>query len=156
MHAIRERAVSVRLPDGRVLVAGGGTPQPWPAPPIALSSSEIFDPVTKTWSVGPSLAEPHLGAPSVAASDGRVLVVGGHQSQTVEALHPGLRLVFLGERAHGLSRPRHRGSIERPHVEDVPRAARGEHAVARRDLVGVALPAAGDEGPDHGPAAHPS
>jgi WD40 repeat protein len=61
------------LRDGRVLVVGGyggiavGT----------LSSAELYDPASGTWTATGSMARPRVGHTATLLPDGRVLVVGG-------------------------------------------------------------------------------
>ena len=60
-----------RLQDGRVLVVGG-------LRKIGLTSSEIYDPMSDTWSVTESMSQPTRRSRwSVVLNDGRVLVGGG-------------------------------------------------------------------------------
>ena len=60
----------VLLPDGRVLVAGGG--------PELGASAELFDPVTGTWSLTGEMTVGRGGFfSSTFLSDGRVLLAGG-------------------------------------------------------------------------------
>jgi hypothetical protein len=77
MSVPRSGAVAAPLPDGRVLVAGGfyndGTTRHF------LSSAEVFDPATNTFSsagIG-SMTVPRNGGAAAALPDGRVLVGGG-------------------------------------------------------------------------------
>ena len=63
------------LPDGRVLAAGG-------VHPVLIDSSiysttEIFDPVTNSWSPGPELSEPRAYHSATLLPDGSVLLIGG-------------------------------------------------------------------------------
>ncbi|MGA9373369.1 MAG: kelch repeat-containing protein, partial [Solirubrobacterales bacterium] len=74
MTTPREHAVAAPLPDGRVLVAGGFDGSSY------LSSAEIFDPVTGSFSsagVG-SMTVPREGAAAAPLPDGRVLIAGGY------------------------------------------------------------------------------
>lgn len=64
------------LPDGRVLVAGGVMTNDG-GEAIAVASTELFDPITHSWSQGPSLATARTGHSATVLSDGSVLVVGG-------------------------------------------------------------------------------
>ncbi|MFI0923903.1 kelch repeat-containing protein [Streptomyces sp. NPDC021012] len=67
---------ATRLPDGRVLVAGG-TAVRSPDSERSLSSTEVFDPVSGRWTpTGPMLDARSLH-PAVALPDGTVLVAGG-------------------------------------------------------------------------------
>ncbi|NTU79982.1 MAG: hypothetical protein HGA45_11360 [Chloroflexales bacterium] len=75
----RSQHSATRLPDGRVLVAGGG-----PA-----TGAEIYDPATDRWSLADAMRVPRQGHGAVLLANGRVLVAGGNQdSQTVEIYDP--------------------------------------------------------------------
>jgi len=69
---------AARLPDGRVIVMGG-----YNASSLALSSSEIYDPASSTWSPTDSLKDPRVQFTATVLADGRVLVVGGISSSNV-------------------------------------------------------------------------
>jgi hypothetical protein len=66
---------SVRLPDGRVLVAGGFTYEN-PVPKI-WASTEIYDPASNTWTAAADLAQARYTHALVLLPDGQVLAVGG-------------------------------------------------------------------------------
>ncbi len=70
-----------KLPDGRVLVAGGNSAvsstDPTAFVTSATASTELFDPVTNTFSAGPNLAEPKTFHEATTLSNGKVLVSGG-------------------------------------------------------------------------------
>ena len=69
---------SVRLNDGRVLVAGGLAAKPGGGGLMALSSAELFDPVTGEWhSTGPML-EARAEHSLTLLHDGSVLAMGGY------------------------------------------------------------------------------
>jgi len=74
MHIQRRQLVSILLDDGRVLVAGGDT---GPTNLERLSSCEIYDPNTGTWSYTDSMSIARTGHAIVKLMDGRVLVAGG-------------------------------------------------------------------------------
>ena len=79
MTVPRTGAVAAPLPDGRVLVAGGSY-YDGSYPPPFLSSAEVFDPDTNTFSsagIG-SMSVPREGAIAAPLPDGRVLVAGGN------------------------------------------------------------------------------
>src|SRR4051794_20893514 len=78
MSTARTRTVVAPLPDGRVLVAGGVGLQCDPFCPF-LSSAEIFDPATNTFSLAGigSMSVPRYDAVAAPLPDGRVLVAGG-------------------------------------------------------------------------------
>jgi hypothetical protein len=61
------------LLDGRVLVAGGSSVQG----SGALTSAELYDPATGTWSATANMITIHYGETATLLLDGRVLVAGG-------------------------------------------------------------------------------
>jgi hypothetical protein len=67
------------LPDGRVLVTGGarlwGTS--WDDPGAILSSVELYDPASDTWSALPPLQQARAEHTATLLPDGRVFVAGG-------------------------------------------------------------------------------
>ena len=64
------------LPDGRVLAAGGVNAT-GDGDYVPLSSTEIFDPETNTWSPGPELSQPRSNHSATLMPDGSVLLTGG-------------------------------------------------------------------------------
>jgi len=78
-NAMNHRRLHVNvlvLPDGKVLVAGGTEDLDETLP---VFPSEIFDPVTETWTEGPSQASVRLyHSTSVLLPDGRVMWLGAH------------------------------------------------------------------------------
>jgi hypothetical protein len=69
-------ALVVRLPDGRVLVAGGVD---FPNGTSAVTrSAELYDPETNEWSPLPPMPAPRAGGAAVALPDGSVLLIGGY------------------------------------------------------------------------------
>ncbi|HEY7376218.1 MAG TPA: kelch repeat-containing protein, partial [Polyangia bacterium] len=84
----------ITLPTGKVLAVGGyngsgGTP---------LARSELYDPVTRTWSnTAGSLTDPRYDAVVTLLQDGKVIIAGGRQNDyaastqinTVETYDPG-------------------------------------------------------------------
>ena len=75
MALARPAATLVLLPDGRVLAAGGeyGWGEGFPS----YSTTEIFDPGTLSWSVGPDLSELRGSSSVTLLSNGRLLLAGG-------------------------------------------------------------------------------
>ncbi len=71
MGSPRSGHTAVRLLDGRVLVVGG---YPGDEPDDALTSAELYDPNSGTWSATGSMLRPHGGFPATLLRDGRVLV----------------------------------------------------------------------------------
>jgi MYXO-CTERM domain-containing protein len=78
MHAARRQPAATRLADGRVLVAGGEDPTP-----AAVSTAEIFDPKTSSWTAIAPMKEGRAGATATRFGDGRVLVAGGDADTTL-------------------------------------------------------------------------
>lgn len=86
----RVHPTAALLADGRVLIAGGFGDSCTPTLAYGyscapLSSVEIFNPASGTWSAGAPLPEPTGGASATLLSDGSVLLVGGGR-QTSDAL----------------------------------------------------------------------
>ncbi|HEY6636975.1 MAG TPA: kelch repeat-containing protein [Solirubrobacterales bacterium] len=99
MGTDRARAAAAPLADGRVLIAGGtnGAPLPGSEVGAALSTAEVFDPATDTFSsAGIGGMGTARRAPAAAPlPDGRVLVAGGsnddgteHYLASAEAFNP--------------------------------------------------------------------
>ena len=74
MRQARFKHASVTLPDGRVLVVGGT-----PDDSLLLTSTEIFDPRSSTFTDGPELVSGRykLSGGALLTDDGRVVVAGG-------------------------------------------------------------------------------
>ena len=70
---------AVRLRDGRVLVAGGGTFSSG-SPPAYERSAEVYDPAVNRWSSAADMAIPRANHTATLLRDGRVLVAGGLNS----------------------------------------------------------------------------
>jgi hypothetical protein len=77
----RWNAFAAPLPDGRVLVGGGGH-FVWDSEGHRhvgeLASTEIYDPETGKFSAGPSMSVPRAAAGAAVLPDGRILVAGGY------------------------------------------------------------------------------
>ncbi len=65
----RHGQTTVRLADGRVLVAGGSG-----SDGSQLTSAELYDPATGTWSTTGDMVHPYAGFPATLLRDGKVLV----------------------------------------------------------------------------------
>jgi len=74
-NARRSHAMSV-LPDGRVLVSGGGGGVATASSP-AIQTAEIFDPATGMFTLVAPMIEKRSAHSSTLLADGRVLVTGG-------------------------------------------------------------------------------
>jgi len=73
MNVPRSAAAAVRLPDGKVLVAGGTS-----LGPTSGNTAEIYDPATNTWASTGSLHDARFEDMATALlPGGRVLVAGG-------------------------------------------------------------------------------
>lgn len=73
MHAARDFHVAVLLPNGNVLVAGGGN-----GSGIALNSAEVYAPATGTFTLLPTtMVERRDDATATLLNNGKVLIVGG-------------------------------------------------------------------------------
>jgi Kelch motif protein/galactose oxidase-like protein len=84
MSSFRAGATASVLPDGRVLVAGGtkGDSQNrlFSVDDIlttSLRSTEIYDPVSNSWSAGPDMPEPKAGASAITLNNNEVMIAGG-------------------------------------------------------------------------------
>ena len=86
MSVAREYAAAAPLPDGRVLVAGGFSPAPYPS--SIPQSAEIFDPATGAFSPTGDLTVDRSGAAAAPLPDGRVLVAGGQHAPSAEIFDP--------------------------------------------------------------------
>lgn len=71
MGVARAGHTATMLKDGRVLVAGGD---------LSGVSAELFDPISKTFSVTRSMPHPHSGHCAVLLNGGKVLILGGSDS----------------------------------------------------------------------------
>jgi N-acetylneuraminic acid mutarotase len=79
MSVPRESFTATLLPNGKVLVAGGG--DRYCAVACVYTSSELYDPVSGTWSTTGSLNDVHLGSTATLLQNGRVLLAGGAGAQ---------------------------------------------------------------------------
>ncbi|XDD48418.1 Kelch repeat-containing protein [Leptospira sp. WS39.C2] len=73
----RQEFAIVRLLDGRLLVSGGFGGKVGNPSNESLKSTEIFDPISNSWTEGPSLTTPRQLHKMTVLPDGNVLVVGG-------------------------------------------------------------------------------
>jgi hypothetical protein len=93
MSVARDRPVAVLLRNGKVLVTGGVTTDVGGQLDAAvlfgnpLSSTELYDPVTKTWSPGAPMTVGRVGHGIVVLADGRVLVMGGTRDPAAAELY---------------------------------------------------------------------
>jgi len=75
MKTARRQHAAILLPNGKVLVAGG-----WGRGYLEhdLSSVEVYDPATGTWTAGNDLAIGKAGHTATLLPNGKVLIAGGH------------------------------------------------------------------------------
>ncbi|GAA2399809.1 hypothetical protein GCM10010191_03720 [Actinomadura vinacea] len=74
LRTARDQHTLTKLQDGRVLVAGGRTPDA----ATGVTTVEIYDPLTATWSADvPPMHVPRYDHTATALPDGRILVAGG-------------------------------------------------------------------------------
>ena len=71
----RASHAAARLPDGRVLVAGGWTGDG------PTARAEVYDPAADRWTAAPNLTEPRVSPIAVPLRDGRVLFMGGGEGR---------------------------------------------------------------------------
>ncbi len=62
-----------QMADGRIFVAGGHRNLAH----VGITSANLFDPITRQWTVLPEMANPRWYATATALSDGRMLVLSG-------------------------------------------------------------------------------
>jgi WD40 repeat protein len=75
MSERRSAHTATLLPDGKVLVAGGGNG--------TVQSSELYDPSTGSWTVTGRMTDARFDFTATRLADGRVLVAGGAGPDTV-------------------------------------------------------------------------
>ncbi|HEX4513895.1 MAG TPA: kelch repeat-containing protein, partial [Polyangiaceae bacterium] len=88
----RHQHTATLLSDGTVLVTGGSTKTSGGT--TILSSAEVFDPTSGTWSAGTSLATARSSHTATLLSGGKILIAGGgttglQATQTAELYTPG-------------------------------------------------------------------
>lgn len=89
MSIARARHAAAPLPDGRVLVTGGLTPDGGGPNTIDVASAEIFDPATGTFSSTGSMTVTRFNHSAIALDDGRILVLGGNGRRSAEVYDAG-------------------------------------------------------------------
>jgi hypothetical protein len=89
MHEPRTGHTATLLSDGRVLVAGGqGTETSATNQMGFLSSAEIYDPGSGTWTATEAMTMPHFGHAALLLDDGQVLVTGSLATPVSERFDP--------------------------------------------------------------------
>jgi N-acetylneuraminic acid mutarotase len=84
MRTARSYHSATLLQDGRVLVAGGYS---GPLASVGLNTTEIYDPVTNSWTDAAPMLIAHASQAAARLADGRVLIAAGRSSagDTTEA-----------------------------------------------------------------------
>jgi N-acetylneuraminic acid mutarotase len=77
MNVARRYHTSALLPDGKVLVVGGTDNDLYSGGYQHLASTEVYDPVTQTWTTFGTLNVGRFGNTTTLLRNGQVLVVGG-------------------------------------------------------------------------------
>jgi hypothetical protein len=77
MNIGRYRHTATLLPNGKVLIAGGDTSSVGTG---VTNTAELFDPVSETFTLLPSMASPRWSHTATLLPDGKVLIVGGLSS----------------------------------------------------------------------------
>ena len=86
MRTARRDHTATLLPDGKVLIAGGGSGVNESDTPLA--SAELYDPVTGTFSPTGNMAEGREFHTATPLNNGKVLIAGGRGSGTAELYDP--------------------------------------------------------------------
>lgn len=80
LNYARKGHTATLLPNGKVLVAGGFNNDSSGQPQGQLSTCELYDPATETWSVTGALTDGRDGHTATLLSNGKVLVTGGYDT----------------------------------------------------------------------------
>ncbi|MBI3550469.1 MAG: T9SS type A sorting domain-containing protein [Elusimicrobia bacterium] len=83
----RSNLTLTNLPNGKVLAAGGGSPNP-------VAAAELYDPVTKAWTVTGSMGAPRSNHTATLLPDGNVLVAGGFISSASTGATSGAEIYY--------------------------------------------------------------
>lgn len=78
MSSARYNHSATLLNDGRVLLAGGNNGTAAAGPLIAVSGSDIFDPIANSFSAVGAMTTPRVGHSAVLLPGGKVLITGGN------------------------------------------------------------------------------
>jgi hypothetical protein len=84
MNTARGSPTVTLLGNGQVLVAGG-QPGAAPSPHGVYNTTELYNPETGTWVLGPTMAVAHTGHTATLLGSGRVLVTGGFDATGTNA-----------------------------------------------------------------------
>jgi N-acetylneuraminic acid mutarotase len=84
MTVARTQQTATLLPDGKVLVAGGGEFRDLGI--FAVASAELYDPGSGSWTATGNMAEGRESHTATLLPDGKVLVAGGNDRNDLERL----------------------------------------------------------------------
>lgn len=86
------QAAAIKLPDGRVLVSGGYATSDQP---IISAHSEIYDPVTNSWTAAAPLSQPRYAFLLTRLQNGQVLALGGAREYDYPGSKPWTEASFV-------------------------------------------------------------
>jgi N-acetylneuraminic acid mutarotase len=93
MGTARSGHTATLLPDGKVLVVGGGREETLEEGPAYSATAELYDPISQRWTATANMADPRVGHTATLLVDGRVLVagvsIGPSPVTTAELYEPG-------------------------------------------------------------------
>lgn len=110
MNTPRGSHTATLLPDGRVLVTGGLTNSLFSV--SALSSSELFDPATQTWSDTGAMTSNRVRHTATLLPNGKVLVTGGVSGADLGAPMASAELYNPATGSWTLTGPMHHGRAD--------------------------------------------
>ena len=88
MSEARGRHAAALLSDGRVLITGGLVPVGGGPVTVDVATSEIFDPVSGSFTAGPAMNVARFNHSAISLDDGRVLILGGNRLKSAEVYDP--------------------------------------------------------------------
>ena len=85
MTTARAAHTATLLPNGKVLIAGGGTSGGWGFPAFGAgdSSAELYDPVTNSFTPTGAMNTPRFAHTATLLPNGKVLIAGGFSEGTI-------------------------------------------------------------------------
>ena len=83
MTITRQNSCGVNLPDGRVMLIGGASPEVENGT-CTTATTEVFNPKTNVWSTGHPLRRSRQNAVAAMLPDGQVMVMAGHSGHSFE------------------------------------------------------------------------